>query len=78
MGGVSFASLNELSRGLPPAAKVALLEHFGELSALTTFRVSTLVVTSGGWVAGSRATYSMAHVIVNGGNRAAVVRQRAW
>jgi type II secretory pathway component PulK len=73
-----FTGLEDLTRRLSPPARAALLAHYGELSALTAFRTTALVVTARGWVAGTRSTLSIQTLIVNGGNRAALVRRRMW
>ena len=67
--------LPDLAARLSPPARAVLWDHYGELTGLTSFRPTALVVTSRGWALGSRDTRAIEVLIVNGGSRAAIVRR---
>jgi hypothetical protein len=67
--------LPDLAARLSPPARALLWEHYGELTGLTSFRSTALVVTSRGWLDGSRGARAIEVLVVNGGSRAAIVRR---
>lgn len=73
-----LSGLDELAARLSSAARAALLEHYGELAGAVTFRTAALVLDARGWTQSSRAQATVEVLIVNGGNRAAIVRRRMW
>jgi type II secretory pathway component PulK len=73
-----FAGMDDLASRLPPHARARLMDSFRDIMPWVSFQTSGLVLTARGWVEGARATESIELLVVNGGNRMAVIQRRMW